>query len=154
MNPNNNNTLIGRIPTSEKLKYDFKENASDAKKNFAQGLLAVRRNYKPKDEQYYPEDLIPFKAFGSSATFLGNYCQRGSTVALCGEIRKADNWENDKGELQYGQLYFHVDGVTKLADPKGSDEESGGSAKPAAAAKAASPAKKANPLLNKRRSVI
>ena len=50
-------TLVGRIPNTDKIRYEFhpatNESGSNARMN---GSISVARNRKPEGEKYYPED--------------------------------------------------------------------------------------------------
>ena len=141
MNPRNNVNLLGRIPDTDKIKFEFRE-GSDEAKNLMFGSLSVRRAYKKSDEQYYSEDLIPFRAFGKTATYINQYVQRGDTVCTSGELRLGDNYEKD-GKIVYGTVYFLVENVTKI---NGKNSENQSAPEPEK--------KKTNPLLNRKRSII
>mgnify|MGYP002626085347 CR=1 FL=1 len=98
-NPRNALNLMGRIPSSDKFRYEFKENENESH-NLMYGTLSVRRAYKPKDEQYYQEDLLPFKAFGKTASFMHQYIKRGDEILVSGEMRVSDSYEKD-GKTEY-----------------------------------------------------
>jgi single-strand DNA-binding protein len=105
--------LVGRIPKTDKIKYDFHEatndNGTNARMN---GSLSVQRSRKPEGEQYYPEDLIPFVAFGKTAEFMNNYVHLGDVIAIEGEL-EANTVENDEGERR--TFYsVRIDSVRKL----------------------------------------
>lgn len=123
-NARNNNNLIGRIPATEKLPMNFIEK-DDPKNNFISFFLSVRRAYKPKDEQYYPEDLIPVKAFGHTATFVHNYVKRGDTVAVAGEIRRDDDWKDKEGNQHRGELFLYADSVSGIGSGSSNGESAG-----------------------------
>ena len=108
--------LIGRIPPeSFKNSFEYHEGKdNDPAKAFMSGLICVRREFKPKDEQYYKDDVIPFKAFGRTATYLHDHVNRGDTVVLAGALLKDENWEDQDGNLHYGQLKLNVERATKI----------------------------------------
>lgn len=54
--------LQGRIPTSEKFRFDVRFGDGENERSFANFQMSVRRNWKPKDEQYYPEDILDRKS--------------------------------------------------------------------------------------------
>ena len=148
MNPFNTFNCIGRIPNTDKIRYNFKENASDPTKNFMQGSVSIRRSLKGKDDEYYPEDLIPFKAWGHNATFMHNYINRGDYVAIVGEIRKDNNWEDEDGNMHYGELFLNVDNVRQVGPKSNTEEDT--KAELSAEDKKASRAALSNRLKNKR----
>lgn len=150
----------GRIPNFEKALKIFNE--GDDKKAVLNGSISVRRNFKKQDEDYYPEDLLDFKAFGAQANFINKYFELGSNIILQGEVRRNENYENDKGDTVYGQMYIHVTGV-HFQQGNGEGSGNGGgekksSSKPAgskpAASKPVGAKKSTNPLAGKRQSIL
>lgn len=113
MNTQNVVTLTGRIPQTDKIKYEF-TSGEDVSKNRLNGYVSVRRAYKKKDEQYYKEDLLKFVAFGQTATYLSNNANKGDTVQLVGSIEVSDNWVDENNVTHYGQPYIRVDAGTKV----------------------------------------
>ena len=114
-NPCNVCVLTGKIPTTDKIRYDYTDNAENISRCRMNGYVNVRRNYKKKDEQYYPNDLIKFVVFGPSAKYMNQYVSRGDTVQMTGSIEKEDDFEKD-GQKFYGQLVLVVDSVSKQYD--------------------------------------
>jgi len=98
MNAFNCVNLTGRIPKTDKIKYEFHEATNDAGTNARMnGYLSVQRSRKPEGEQYYPEDLIPIVAFGKTAEYMNNYVHLGDVISIVGEL-EANTVENDEGE--------------------------------------------------------
>lgn len=118
--------LNGRLPRFEG---SYKKGEGD-KRSFLGWALSVRRDVKPQDAQYYPEDLIKFKAFGPKADFIVNNFEQGDGLILVGKIQKEDDYEKD-GQTVSGGLVVIVDSVS-FADSKDSAKSSSGSAAPAA----------------------
>ena len=118
-NPRNTITVVGRIPDTDKIRFEYINKSGEEDKGVFMGSISVRRAWKKKDDQYYPEDLIPFKAFGKAANYVNQYVHRGDTVAIVGELRKDDDYVVE-GEKRYGQLYLHVDlgGMTLIGNKK------------------------------------
>lgn len=143
----NNCTFVGRIPSTDKLPFSF-YGKDDPKHNSFMGFFSARRAYKPKDEQYYPEDLIPFKAFGSQATFINEYIQRGDTIALSGEMRRDEDRKLDDGTIRRGELCLYADSVRPVSNAK-KKEDSESSSSSTSTTKAA-PAR--NPIANRLRN--
>ena len=139
MNALNLVSFTGRIPSTDKIPFNFK-NSEEAKGRFFSFMISVRRAYKPKDAQYYEEDLIPVKAFGGAAT-PGSWIQRGDTVTVVGELRRGDDWEDKDGENHRGQLEVIADQIVRQYGKGDSSEDSSESAAPAKAAPKASGAK-------------
>lgn len=124
-------TLEGRLV--------FEKKFTDGEKPFIMWNISVRRDYKKQDESYYPEDVVPVKAWSGTAKFLNDHFQTGSSVILTGRLEKSDNYVDTAGETKYGQLYLNI----SQAYFAGSKSESEGSAPTSKAAPAANtPAKK------------
>lgn len=89
-----------------RLPFDF-EVKGEGSKAVVMFTGACRRNYKPEGAQYYPEDLITFKAFGSNAEFIGKYFKKGDDILIQYELRRDNDYEKD-GQTVKGQMYAHV----------------------------------------------
>ena len=139
MNPLNTANQTGRIPSTDKIPFIFKE-GDEPKNNFFSFMISVRRAYKPKDAQYYEEDLIPVKAWGGAAV-CGSWIKRGDTVSVVGELRRGNDWEDDNGQTHRGQLEIVADKITKISGSKNDDEEGNTEEAPAKATPKASGAK-------------
>lgn len=111
-NPNNTCVFTGTIPTTDKLRYEFYNDDENISRCRMNGYINVKRNYKKKDEEYYPNDLIKFVVFGPSARYMDQYVKRGDVVTLAGSIEKEPDYEKD-GQKYYGQLFLRVEGVSK-----------------------------------------
>jgi single-stranded DNA-binding protein len=127
----NNVILNGRLPHFEG---NYKPGEGE-KTSFLAWSVSAKRNFKKADEQYYPDDLIPFKAFGPKADFINNNFGQGDGIIIIGTLRKDDDYEKD-GQTVRGGIYVLVEQVM-FADGKANAE--GGSKapgnKPAAAPK-------------------
>ena len=106
----NNINIQGVIPASDKLTGAFEFFNNDPNKtpmlNF---LVSVRRAYKPEGEKFYPEDLIPCKAFGKTAENINRFFGKGQPIQLDGSMYKDAGYEKD-GVQQPGRWYVHVNG--------------------------------------------
>lgn len=111
-------TLNGRLPKYEGI-YSQGEKAS-----YMLWAVSVKRDYKPEGSQYYPEDLLKFKAYGANADFIKNHFAQGDGIIIVGKLLMEDDYEKD-GQLVKGQMYVHVDKVA-FADGKTSNGEQGG----------------------------
>ena len=120
MSASNNAHYVGRIPTSEKLAPRYFEN-EEITKSVYNGLISVRRNYKPKDAQYYPEDLIKFTAFGYTAKYLHDNVKPGDIITIEGPMYMGEDYEDKDGNVRKGQLYCHVSDASKLYFRESSD---------------------------------
>lgn len=118
--------INGKIPHFE-ANYKAGEGEKTSFMNYA---ISVKRDRKPADAQYYPEDLISIKAFGGTADFINNYFKAGDGIILQGRIQRDDDYEKD-GQTVKGQLYVLVE---KAMFPDGKASGNDGEAAPKAAA--------------------
>lgn len=85
----NNVHLVGRLTKDIELK----EVSSDTiMTNF---ILAVRRDYKNKDDQY-ETDFIPCVAWRNNADFLFNYTEKGALIGIDGSLVTGNYEVNNK----------------------------------------------------------
>lgn len=132
--------LEGRIPHFEP---NYKK-GDDSKSSHYIGALSVKRNYKPEDEKYYPEDLIPIKTFGAKADFLYNNFKAGDGITIHGTLVKGDDYEKD-GEIKKGGLYVQI---KEIFFTEGNSRSGDSEDKPAK--KSPTSSKKTSPLTNKK----
>lgn len=143
-NPRNAVHLIGRIPNTEKIGYNYKV-AQDPKHNSMMACISVRRAFKKKDEQYYPEDLFNIKAFGATADYMNKFVKRGDMIALDGELQRDEDWTDSQGQSHRGGYSIRIDSITKVGGEKSEGVAGAATATPGTAApinpfSAASPA--------------
>lgn len=73
--------LVGRLAQSPKV------NQTNMKDNMCTTFtLAVDRGYKPRDENAQTVDFLYCKAFKKTAANIIDYCRKGSTVCITGQI--------------------------------------------------------------------
>lgn len=100
----NKTIFTGRIPDHENFPFEVK-NAENVEKAVIRFALSVQRNFKGKEDKYYPEDIIPFVAFGHNAQFIGNYFKKGDYITVEGNLQREKDWEDPQtGEKHRGQL--------------------------------------------------
>lgn len=118
--------LNGKLPH---FNGTFKE-AVGEKKAFLSWAVSVKRDFKPADAQYYPEDLINIKAFGPKAEFINKFFKQGDGLILTGRLQRDDDYEKD-GQTIKGQLCLSVETVS-FADGtnKGGESDKASVAKP------------------------
>lgn len=121
--------LNGRLPRFEG-NY-IKGNESN--KSFLSWCISVKRDYKKPDEQYYPEDLLKFKAFGPKADFIMNNFGQGDGLILIGKLQVEDDYTDKQGNPVKGGMVIMVDEVS-FADSKAGGATSNAGTKPAGAA--------------------
>lgn len=128
--------INGRLPRFEGT---FKAAEGD-KKAFLSWSVSVKRDFKGADEQYYPEDLIPFKAFGAKADFINKNFGQGDGIIMTGRIQKADDYEKE-GQTVRGGLFLNVETVSFAEGRSGgasTESNSGSKTTPAKTASAKS----------------
>jgi single-stranded DNA-binding protein len=102
-----NVTVIeGRVPHFDP---SYKKGEGEKGRSHYISSLSVQRNYKPDGEQYYPEDLIRFKAFGPTADFINGHFAKGDGLGLRGRLQIDEDYEDKDGVQQKGQLYLLVE---------------------------------------------
>ena len=132
--------LNGKIPHFEGT---FKA-AEGEKKAFLSYAISVKRDFKPQDAQYYPEDLINFKAFGPKAEFINKQFSKGDGLILAGRLQKDDDYEKD-GQIQKGQLFLLVENVSFAEGTNKGGDSAGSSSGSKAPAKRPGPGKPVAP---------
>ena len=89
---------------------NYKEGDGNSK-SFLSWAVSVKREYKKEDEQYYPDDLINFKACGPRADFIKKYFNQGDGIILKGRLQRDDDYTTEDGETKKGQLFVLVESV-------------------------------------------
>lgn len=92
--------LQGRIPTSEKFRFDVRFGDGENERSFANFQMSVRRNWKPKDEQYYPEDIFNVVAYGPNADVIGKHVKRGEEFLIACHLQNR-TYEDKNGNTVY-----------------------------------------------------
>lgn len=105
--------LNGRLPRFE----GTYTKGEGEKKSFLSWCISVKRDFKKPDEQYYPEDLLKFKAFGPKADFIMNNFAMGDGMILIGKLQVEDNYTDKDGNEVKGGMVIMVDEVS-FADSK------------------------------------
>ena len=82
--------------------------ATEEKGAFLSWKLSVKREYKAPDEQYYPEDAIPFVINGKQAEFFHNNFKAGDGVILIGKMEYAGDYTDKAGNPVKGLLTLKV----------------------------------------------
>lgn len=113
----------GRLPRFEAT---YKKGEGD-KKSFLTWCISVKRDFKPEGAQYYPEDLLKFKAFGAKADFIMSNFAQGDGLILTGKLQVEDDYQDKDGNTVKGQMCIMVDTVN-FADSKANNGASTGTA--------------------------
>lgn len=105
--------LNGKLPRFEG---SYTKGEGD-RKSFLSWCISVKRDYKKPDEQYYPEDLLKFKAFGPKADFIMNNFAMGDGLILIGKLQVEEDYQDKNGNTVKGSMVIMVDEVS-FADSK------------------------------------
>lgn len=109
-----NKVLVnGKLPRFEAIY----TKGTDSNKSFLTWCISVKRDYKKPEEQYYPEDLLKFKAFGPKADFIMNNFAQGDGLMLVGKLQIEDDYTDKNGNQVKGGMVIMVDEVS-FADAK------------------------------------
>lgn len=119
--------LNGRLPRFE----GSYTKGEGEKKSFLSWCISVKRDFKKPDEQYYPEDLLKFKAFGPKADFIMNNFTQGDGMILIGKLQVEEDYTDKNGNPVKGGMVIMVDEVS-FADSKAGQASGNGGAKAAA----------------------
>ena len=131
--------LNGRLPRFEG---NYKAAEGEGKRSFLSWAVSVKRDFKPADAQYYPEDLLNIKAFGPKADFINKFFAQGDGIVISGRLQRDDDYEKD-GQTVKGQMYILVEDAYFPEGKNGGNAEGGsGETKSAAPKVAAKPGAK------------
>lgn len=97
----------------------------------AKTTLAVRRTFKDKNTGNYESDFIPLVAFGKTAEFLSNWCQKGNKIAVNGRIQTG-SYEAQDGTRRYTTdvIVNEFENLTPKAESGTFNQQSGGNNMP------------------------
>lgn len=127
----------GRLPRFEGT---YRKGEGD-KKSFLTWCISVKRDFKPEGAQYYPEDLLKFKAFGARADFIMNNFAQGDGLIITGKLQVEDDYQDKDGNTVKGQMCIMVE-TANFADAKAAGSTAGTSTGAAPAQKAGIPTAK------------
>ena len=125
----------GRLPRFE----GTYRKGEDGKKSFLTWCISVKRDFKPEGAQYYPEDLLKFKAFGAKADFIMNNFAQGDGLIITGKLQVEEDYQDKDGNTVKGQMCIMVD-TANFADAKAAGSAPAGGASAPATPKAGVPA--------------
>ena len=117
----------GRLPRFEGT---YRKGEGD-KKSFLTWCISVKRDFKPEGAQYYPEDLLKFKAFGAKADFIMSNFAQGDGLIITGKLQVEEDYQDKDGNTVKGQMCIMVDTVN-FADSKAAGATASNGAAPAA----------------------
>ena len=113
-------TLQGVVPNNDKFQIDVKF-GDDGNVSVLRAPMSVRRNWKPKDEQYYPSDIIWITAFSHTANYMNTYLKKGEPFIIIGRLA-VSTFEKDGKNISrldvIAENYLFIDGTR----PGGSGE--------------------------------
>lgn len=118
----------GRLPRFEGT---YRKGEGD-KKSFLTWCISVKRDFKPEGAQYYPEDLLKFKAFGARADFIMNNFAQGDGLIITGKLQVEEDYQDKDGNTVKGQMCIMVE-TANFADAKASNGTAGAGTPGAAA---------------------
>ena len=110
----------GRLPRFEGT---YRKGEGD-KKSFLTWCISVKRDFKPEGAQYYPEDLLKFKAFGARADFIMNNFAQGDGLIITGKLQVEDDYQDKDGNTVKGQMCIMVE-TANFADAKAAGSTAG-----------------------------
>lgn len=110
----------GRLPRFEGT---YRKGEGD-KKSFLTWCISVKRDFKPEGAQYYPEDLLKFKAFGARADFIMNNFAQGDGLIITGKLQVEDDYQDKDGNTVKGQMCIMVE-TANFADAKAAGTSTG-----------------------------
>ena len=123
---------------------NYKEGDGNSK-SFLSWAVSVKREYKKEDEQYYPDDLINFKAFGPRADFIKKYFNQGDGIILKGRLQRDDDYTTEDGETKKGQLFVLVESVNFVGGANKDSNDTTKNNKPATGGPGSAPKKPGKP---------
>ena len=123
---------------------NYKEGDGNSK-SFLSWAVSVKREYKKEDEQYYPDDLINFKAFGPRADFIKKYFNQGDGIILKGRLQRDDDYTTEDGETKKGQLFVLVESVNFVGGANKDSSDTTKNSKPATGGPGSAPKKPGKP---------
>ena len=123
---------------------NYKEGDGNSK-SFLSWAVSVKREYKKEDEQYYPDDLINFKAFGPRADFIKKYFNQGDGIILKGRLQRDDDYTTEDGETKKGQLFVLVESVNFVGGANKDSNDTTKNSKPATGGPGSAPKKPGKP---------
>ena len=106
-------TLQGIVPNNDKFQIDVKF-GDDGNVSVLRAPMAVRRNWKPKDEQYYASDIIWITAFGHTAIFMNTYLKKGEPFVIAGHLAISTFEKDGKNIIRTDVIvdkYMFIDGA-------------------------------------------
>lgn len=92
--------LQGRLANFDHV---YKEGA-EGRNAFYTHSINVRKNWKPKDAQYYDDVLVKIIVNGHNADFLENYFANGDEIIVVGELDKDNDYEKDGKTIKGGLI--------------------------------------------------
>jgi single stranded DNA-binding protein len=99
-------TLIGRLGDEPEIR-------AVGDKDVAKFRLAVERTFKKRGEDKPGVDWFTVEVWGTAVQFVEDYCFKGQLVAVCGDLRRDEPWEDRKG-VKHESFTLHADSVKAL----------------------------------------
>ncbi|TDL95387.1 single-stranded DNA-binding protein [Macrococcus carouselicus] len=89
--------LVGRLANVPKTNHSLNKNSVQC----VTFPLAIERGYKPRDENAQTVDFLHCKAFNKTAANILQYCRKGSTVCVTGQIHSNRYQKPGEDKPQY-----------------------------------------------------
>lgn len=105
--------------------------SGDEGNEFASFLLGITKNYKSKDDQYYPSIAISCKSFKRTAAFIAKNFSKMSKIAIVGQLDQDAEYTRPDGTVKAPEFYVRIDEAyftgDKESNTNGSEEASAAS---------------------------
>lgn len=96
--------------------------SQDGQYIFADFTIAVRRNWKGKDETEYKSDFIPVKASGGAAKFAEKYVKKGVKFEISGELQQ-ETWTDKETGKNRSRHVVNAHNISFAESKKSSQSE-------------------------------
>ena len=101
--------MLNQVILVGRLTKDFEVVEKDNKK-YATSTIAVSKSYK-NEQGIYETDFLDFTTFGSVASNCAEYCQKGDTIGIKGNLSSRDH-----------KIFINAEKITFLATKRKSDD--------------------------------
>lgn len=126
-------TLVGRLTRDPELK------TTPGGSVVVNSSMAIGRRWFDKATQQKKEETtyVDITAFGRTAELVNEYCTKGSSVLVCGQIRQ-DSWEDKTTGQKRSKLFVMADSIQFLDSKRTSPSETAKSSEPSSGVDAGS----------------
>lgn len=141
--------IIPNTAKNQNLFMYFPSNEAEKKASFCVFRVSTRRPFAKKgDDGYYPTDIIPVKAFGSTADMVHNYFKGGDPIIVTGHFNYDIGGTKEDGSKYPDRLTIVAEKVDFCLNSKsnGEDSNSTSASQSKAPVSSARPAARRNPM--------